>query len=102
MARRLRANDEFQEMLASRGAGFAPDGLGGSKTTFSILVPHTSFPRIVSRCTTQFAHINKSIRGDIGGTSVPAGSIAPTSADHVAAGRTLDDIRVSTAAWKIL
>ena len=41
-------------------------------------------------------------RGLIGETGVPVEDITLTSADHVAAGHTLDDIRVSTTAWEIL
>ena len=55
-----------------------------------------------SRDITQYAHMHSSVRGLIGETSVPVGEITLTSADHVAAGHTLDDIRVSTTAWKML
>ena len=55
-----------------------------------------------SRDITQYAHMHNSVRGLLGEARVPVGGITPTSADHVAAGHTLDDIRVSMTAWKIL
>ena len=45
--------------------------------------------------------MHSSVRGLIGATSVPVGDMSLTSADQVA-GHTLDDIRVSMIAWKIL
>ena len=101
MAWRLRAGGESQEVLVARGAGFAPDGLGGVKTTLPKLVPNANFLEW-SRDIAQYAHMRSSVRGVIVETSVSVGGITLTSADHAACGHTLDDIRVSTTAWKIL
>ena len=46
--------------------------------------------------------MHSSVRSHIGETSVPVGNITITSADHVAAGHTVDHVRVSMTAWKIL
>ena len=46
--------------------------------------------------------MHSSVRGFVGEASVPVGGVTLTSADHVAAGHTLDNIHVSTTAWKIL
>ena len=43
---------------------------------------------------------HKHVRGFIGETSVPVGEGTLINTDHVAVGHILDDIRVSTAAWK--
>ena len=101
MARRLRSGGEHQEALVAGGAGFGPDGLGGLKNTLPKLVANASFLEW-SRDITQYAHMHNSVRGLLGEARVPVGGITPTSADHVAAGHTLDDIRVSMTAWKIL
>ena len=101
MTRRLRAGGEFREVLVARGTGFAPDGLGGLKTTLPKLVANAIFLEW-SRDITLYAHMHSSVRGLIGEMSVPVGDITLTSADHVAAGHRLDDIRVSMTARKIL
>ena len=101
MARRLRAGGESQEVLVARGAGFALDGLGGLKITLLKLVANASFLEW-SRDITQYARMHSSVRGVGSETSGPVADITLTSADHVAAGYTLDDIPVSMTAWKIL
>ena len=103
MARRVRAGGESQEVLVERGAGFAPGRLGGLKNTLPKLVANAGFLEW-SRDITQQAHMNNSVRGLIGEMSVPVGDITLTIhyTDHVAAGHTLDAMRVSMATWTIL